>query len=154
MIKMMILRCLRVKPLHPCAISCNLKPPVASKSLTVWSVGQRIEFRHGFSPKKTTPSIELVPDWSLQEWGGFHKWWYPKMDRLYWFINVYNGTSHWNGWFGATPIDGNLHMSGHFMGVCWYPMFFHIVDRWNESRARLSSPGYSGLGSYKWVSPT
>ena len=31
--------------------------------------------------------------------GGFHKW-----------GRVYNGKSHQNGWYGGTPILGNLHM--------------------------------------------
>ena len=28
-----------------------------------------------------------------------------------WFIRVHKETSHWNGWFGGTPIYGNPHMA-------------------------------------------
>ena len=34
---------------------------------------------------------------------------YPEMDGYYMFI--YNGKSSWNGWFGGTPILGNLYMA-------------------------------------------
>ena len=57
-----------------------------------------------------------VPWWNsptamLDKWrvnGGFHKWGYPQMDRL--FQGKCHGKCHENGWFEGTPISGNLRM--------------------------------------------
>ena len=47
----------------------------------------------------------VVPAPKASKMGGFQKWRYPEMDGL-------QGTSYENGWFGGTPILGNLQMGG------------------------------------------
>ena len=49
------------------------------------------------------PSYSLEFCWGIN--GGFHKWWYPKMDGLWWKM------SNQKGWFGGTPILGNLQVN-------------------------------------------
>ena len=43
-------------------------------------------------------------DQEYQPCGGFHKWVYPKTDRLQWKV------PNKNGWFKGTPIFGNLYV--------------------------------------------
>ena len=53
----------------------------------------------------------------MTRYGGVLKWGTPK-----WM--VYKGKSHWNGWFGSTPISGNLHMTS------WWWLIDNEYNEW------------------------
>ena len=68
---------------------------------------QRPSFRFSKEPLSTRWPL-ITPGQSLTLYGGFLKSGYPHS----WMVYKYNGKIHSNGWFGGTPISGNLHMSG------------------------------------------
>ena len=138
---MMILRCLRVKPLHPCAISCNLKPPVASKSLTVWSVGQRIEFRHGFSPQKMSWQVT-----HRQElWRSTLQLAQKALEEGRRTRSVFFWASNMSTDSGAGPPIGSLGISHLIIGVPNLDLYLHrwIVIVFRDFKYEQRKPGRS-----------
>ena len=55
-----------------------------------------------FSVRRVDAASRKTVAFFVFHMGGFHKWWYPKMDVL----TIYNGNSYENRWFGGTNILG------------------------------------------------
>ena len=80
---------------------------------TTWFIWKEVTEKTYVGGVKTHGFLHLFPDIHWKCLGGSINGGTPK-----WI--VHKGKSHWNGWFGGTPISGNLHLE--MVELYWFRM--------------------------------
>ena len=84
------------------SLPLHSKLPTSGAEKTWWHPGGEtalgLTTSQVIAPAQTCCPLLRVSRWRFPSHGGTKKW------------MAYTGKSYWNGWFGGTPISGNLHI--------------------------------------------